>query len=68
MLQQKLVRSPADLGLETELVLSPASEAVSAEVGPVLGSSEPRRAAAWTALRRAGAVATRHCSLEGQQP
>ena len=62
VLQQKLVRSLADLRLETELVLSPASEAGSAEVGLVEAASEPHRAAARTALRRAGAVATTHCN------
>ncbi len=38
VLHSELVRSLADLGLETELVLSPASEAVFAEVDLVLAA------------------------------
>ena len=46
VLHSELALSLADLGLETELVLSPASEAVSAEVDLVAAASEPRTVAA----------------------
>ncbi len=46
VLQRESVRNLADLGLKTEMVLSPASEVVSVVLGLVAGASEPRMVAA----------------------
>ena len=46
MLQRGSVQNLVDLGLEIEMVLSPASEVVSVELDLVAAASEPRTAAA----------------------
>ncbi len=46
VLQRESVRNLADLGLKTEMVMSPASVVVSAEFDLVAAASEPRTAAA----------------------
>ncbi len=46
VMQQESVRSLADLGLKTEMVMSPASVVVSAELDLVAAASEPRTAVA----------------------